>query len=754
MSDIKTIAERVKYLREIFNLTYETVAQVVNVTTEQYIAAENGEMDFTFTFLQKIAKYYSVDLAEIISGEMPTLSGFQVVRNGGGMPFERRSGFKYLNLASLFKNKIMEPFTVFVKHDKDTQDNPIQLSAHNDDEFDYILDGKLKLKINNYETILEPGDSVYYDARLPHGMIAYEGDCRFLALVIKRKTDDDSIKTPELVESGMTTSIAERDAIYNKFVSCIYDDNNTLTKLDFHPPKNFNFAYDVVDAIADKKPNKPAMLWVSADKKERLFTFGEMKRLSDKCANFFLSSGIKKGDKVMLVLKRYYQFWPAVLALHKIGAIAIPATHLLLKKDFVYRINAAGVKAAVITTDGGTIEECESAISEAPSLKIKISSGPNKRLGWLDLDSGIENASEKLARIKNNIEDTMIMYFTSGTTGYPKITVHSHKYPLGHFSTAKFWHCVDPDGIHLTISDTGWAKSVWGKLYGQWLCEACIFTYNFERFNAADILEMFERYNITTFCAPPTMYRFFIKEDLSKYNLSSLKHATIAGEALNPEVYEQFYKATGLKLREGFGQTETTLTIFNRPGSEPKPGSMGIPFSPQYHIELVDTEGKPVETGVTGEIVIITDKETPYGMFCGYYEDPAENANAWYNNIYHTGDIAWRDEDGYIWYVGRIDDVIKSSGYRIGPFEVESVIMELPYVLECAVTGVPDETRGQIIKATIVLVKGTPASEDLKKEIQTYVKEHTAPYKYPRVIEFIDALPKTISGKIMRKDLR
>ncbi|MDR0751418.1 MAG: AMP-binding protein [Christensenellaceae bacterium] len=754
MSDIKSIASRVKYLREVFNLSYEEVARATNTTKELYISAENGEVDFTFSFLQKLSKYYSVDLAEIIAGDMPTLSGFQVVRNGEGMPYERRTGFKYLHLAPLFKNKLTEPFTVTAEFDASAINKSIPLSSHNDDEFDYILEGSLKFKINNYETILGPGDSVYYDARLPHGMISYNGDCKFLALVIKRSADSGELEVPERVEIGEISSFKERDAIYNSFVTTILNDAGEITKLDFHPPKNFNFAYDVVDAIAAKNPNKPAMLWVSNEKTEKLFTFSEMKRLSDKCANFFLSLGIQKGDKVMLTLKRYYQFWPAILALHKIGAIAIPATHLLTKKDFEYRFNTASITAAVITTDGSTIEECEAALPASPTLKIKISSGPNKRNGWYDFDEGVENASECLNRIENDIDDTMIMYFTSGTTGYPKITVHTYKYPLGHFSTAKFWHRVDPDGLHFTISDTGWAKSVWGKLYGQWLCEACIFTYNFERFNAADILAMFEKYNITTFCAPPTMYRFFIKENLSNYNLSSIKNATIAGEALNPEVYEQFYKATGLKLREGFGQTETTLTIFNQFESEPKPGSMGKPFTAQYDIVLLNPEGLPVNTGETGEIAIRTDKGVPYGMFNGYHQNPDETFDAWHDGVYHTGDLAWRDEDGYIWYVGRVDDVIKSSGYRIGPFEVESVIIELPYVLECAVTGVPDPTRGQIIKATIVLTNGTTPSDDLKKEIQNYVKDHTAPYKYPRVVEFVDSLPKTISGKIMRKELR
>ncbi|MDD3946401.1 MAG: AMP-binding protein [Clostridia bacterium] len=522
--------------------------------------------------------------------------------------------------------------------------------------------------------------------------------------------------------------------------------------MDFHPKDNFNFAYDVVDAVAAKKPNKPAMLWLSCDKKERLFTFAELKYLSDKCANFFLSAGIKKGDRVMLVLKRHYQFWVSILALHKIGAVAIPATHLLTAKDFEYRFNTALVSAIVCTGEGEVAQECEKSLSNSPTMQIKMMVN-GEREGWLDFDSGVAKASAGLDRISTKMDDTMLMYFSSGTTGYPKIASHSMRYALGHFVTAKFWHNVDSNGLHLTISDTGWGKAAWGKLYGQWLCEAPILTYDFEKFDASDILSLFAKYHITTFCAPPTMYRFFIKENLEKFDLSSLKYATVAGEALNPEVYEQFLKATGVKLMEGYGQTETTLTLANLVGDEVKPGSMGKP-TPQYAIDLVDSDGNSVQTGEVGEIVLRTDQFIPYGMFSGYYRDEAATAKAWHDGLYHTGDTAWRDEDGYFWFVGRVDDVIKSSGYRIGPFEIESVLMEIPYVLECAVTGAPDPIRGQVVKATIILTKGKTPSEALKKEIQDYVKTNTAPYKYPRIIEFVESLPKTISGKIKRNEIR
>lgn len=748
-SNQKIIAQRIKSLRESLNLSLEDVAKVVSLTAGQYAEAEEGKVDFTFSFLNKLAKHYGVDIVELISGDAPRLSGFQIVRKDDGMPYERRKGFAYLHKAALFKNKIAEPFIVKAKFSEAEQHKPVPLSTHNDQEFNYIIKGKLKFVIDGFTTILNEGDTVYYNANLPHGMIAVDGDCEFLSIVMKAEAEesfDIQSVSPDKVEKK------DSDLIYNKFLTPKTDAEGRLLGIDFHPEDNFNFAYDVVDGITAKNPEKPAMLWISNDKKEKLFTFGELSYLSDKCANFFLSAGIKKGDRVMLVLKRHYQFWVSILALHKIGAVAIPATHLLTAKDFEYRFNAALVSAIVCTGEGEVAHECEKSLPKCPTLQVKIMVN-GEREGWLDFDAGVGQASSKLERIPTKIDETMLMYFSSGTTGYPKIACHSHRYALGHFMTAKFWHNVDSNGLHLTISDTGWGKAAWGKLYGQWLCEAPILTYDFEKFDAADILGMFSKYHITTFCAPPTIYRFFIKEDLSKYDLSSLKYATVAGEALNPEVYEQFYMATGIKLMEGYGQTETTLTVGNLVGDKVKPGSMGKP-TPQYDIDLVDPDGNPVKTGEVGEIVLRTDKAVPFGMFSGYYRDEAATSRAWHDGLYHTGDTAWRDEDGYFWFVGRVDDVIKSSGYRIGPFEIESVLMELPYILECAVTGVPDEIRGQVVKATIVLTKNKQPSEELKKEIQEYVKSNTAPYKYPRVIEFVEALPKTISGKIKRNEIR
>ena len=526
--------------------------------------------------------------------------------------------------------------------------------------------------------------------------------------------------------------------------------------VDFKPvyEDNFNFSYDVIDVIAKEEPNRRAMVWCDQHGNERTFTFADISRYSSKAANLFKSVGIKKGDTVMLVLKRHYQFWFAVLALHKIGAIGIPATNLLTKKDYIYRFNAAGVSAVLATSDGEVQQHIDDALPQSPTLKYKFSvKGKGLDDSWIDFDSEIEKQSDDFPRNDVMAHDPSLLYFTSGTTGMPKMVYHDNTYPLGHIITAKYWHNVDPDGLHLTISDTGWMKAMWGKLYGQWFMEGAIFVCDFDKFAPADLLPLFKKYNITTFCAPPTIYRFFIKEDLSKYDLSSLKYVSTAGEALNPEVYNQIYAATGLKLMEAFGQTETTLTLGNFIGTTPKPGSMGKP-SPGYDVDLVDAQGNPVDTGVVGEVVLRTTNGKPCGMFNGYYQNPELTKSVWYNDLYHTGDTAWKDEDGYYWYVGRTDDIIKSSGYRIGPFEIESVIMELPCCTECAITGVPDPIRGQVVKATIVLANGYTPSDELKKEIQDYVKKQTAPYKYPRVVEFVDELPKTISGKIRRVEIR
>ena len=537
--------------------------------------------------------------------------------------------------------------------------------------------------------------------------------------------------------------------LYEKYIKEELNSDGTLRAISFDAPKNFNFAYDVVDEFAKTEPSRKAMIWVADDGAERIFTFKEISVLSNQVANFFTDLGIKRGDRVMLILRRHYEFWLAIVALHKIGAIAIPATDQLKKKDVVYRIEKAGVTTIVCTADGTISGEVEKAASEK-SVKNLIIAG-NKD-GWTSFSKAYEYPTE-FDRRETDIDDIMLMYFTSGPTSYPKMAAHTFSYALAHFVTAKWWHCVRKDGIHFTVAETGWGKAVWGKLYGQWLCGACVFTFDFSKFDQDRVLRMIEKYKITTFCAPPTIYRFLIKADLSHYDLSSLVYATTAGEAVNPEVLTRFKAATGLTLMEGFGQTETTLTVANLKGMTPKLGSMGKP-TPQYKLALLNSDGTMTPNGEVGEICIDISSGKPFGLFKEYYLSPDITAEAMHDGYYHTGDMAWRDEDGYLYYVGRTDDLIKSSGYRIGPFEIESVLMEHPSVLECAVTGAPDPVRGQVVKATIVLAKGFVASDELKKEIQTYVKNATAPYKYPRIIDFVEELPKTISGKIKRTELR
>ena len=521
-------------------------------------------------------------------------------------------------------------------------------------------------------------------------------------------------------------------------------------------PADFNFAYDVVDAYAAEEPDKKALLWTDDRGGEIQFTFADMKRETDRTASYFQSLGIGRGDMVMLILKRRYEFWFSILALHKLGAVAIPATHLLTRKDVVYRCNMAGIKAIVAAGEPVITGHIAAAMPESPTTKLLISVGPEVPEGFLDFHEGIRHAAPFVRpQHVNTNDDIMLMYFTSGTTGEPKMVAHDFTYPLGHISTGCFWHNLHEGSLHLTIADTGWAKAAWGKLYGQWLAGANIFVYDHEKFTPADILRKIGQYRITSLCAPPTIYRFLIREDLSKYDLSSLEYCTTAGEALNGAVYDTFKRLTGVRLMEGFGQTETTLTLATFPWMEPKPGSMGVP-NPQYDIDLLTPDGRSAEDGEQGQIVIRTDRGKPLGLFKEYYLNDGMMHEVWHDGVYYTGDVAWRDEDGYFWFVGRADDVIKSSGYRIGPFEVESALMTHPAVVECAITGVPDEIRGQVVKATIILGEKykAQAGEALIKELQNHVKRITAPYKYPRIIEFVEELPKTISGKIRRKEIR
>lgn len=747
---LKDVAARIKEMREIAGYSEVEMAEKTDVTVEEYLQYEKGEADFPFTFIHKCAKAFSIGMTDLLEGKSARLSSYAVTRKGEGKITSKKVGIEINNLAPLFRQKLAEPYLAKYEYKAELQDKPIETTTHTGHEFDFVLSGKLKVRIGDNTEVLSEGDSIYYRSSTPHGMIAVDGeDCTFLAVVIAGDDTGDAA-----VEKAFHSAVkSEYELVVKEFIETEEDENGVLRNISYKNENRFNFAFDVVDAVADKYPDKLAMLHISRDKTERRFTYNDIKKESARAANYFRSLGITKGDRVMLVLKRHYQFWICALALHKLGAIIIPATNQLVEHDFDYRFKAAGVKAILCTADGNTSDHVDKASETYGELEHKIIVNGEKE-GWHCFDTEYKLFRSIFEREADTAcgDDPMLMFFTSGTTGYPKIAAHSYKYALGHFATAKYWHSIEPTDLHLTISDTGWGKALWGKFYGQWMCEAAVFAYDFDRFDASDILPMFKKYNITTFCAPPTMYRMLIKEDLSRFDLSSIRYATTAGEALNPEVYFQFEKATGLSIMEGFGQTETTLTIANLVGTKNKVGAMGKPV-PGYDIVIVDPDGNPCPVGETGEICIRTDEKVPCGLFKGYYRDAEKTSEVWHDGMYHTGDTAWQDEEGYFWYVSRIDDVIKSSGYRIGPFEIENVIMELPYVLECGVSAAPDEIRGQVVKASIVLTKGTEPTEELKKEIQNYVKKNTAPYKYPRIVVFRDELPKTISGKIQRNKL-
>ena len=747
-SQLLEVAARIREMREIMGFSQNTMAQKTDLSLEEYKAYESGETDLPFTFIHKCALAFNIDITDLLEGHSTRLSSYTVTRRGQGQQTAKEVGIDIQNLAPKFKNKIAEPYWVKYEYSDELQSKPIQLATHAGQEFDIIISGSLLVQVGTNKEVLHEGDCIYYNSATPHGMIAIDGtDCLFVAVVLPGEEETADAGTNLMASMAVPSS---RKLLANKFVECTEDTKGRLVDVHFKNEESFNFGFDIVDAIAEKYPEKLAMIHLDSKMNERRYTFLDIKKESARVANYLLSMGITKGDKVMLVLKRHYQFWPTMVALHKIGAVAIPATYQLREHDFIYRFNAAGVKAIICTADGDCAEIVDKVQPECPTLQLKVLVN-GTREGWRDFNKEYPMFKSSFKRTADTPSgnEPALMFFSSGTTGNPKMVEHKHTYALGHFLTAKYWHCCEPDGLHLTISDTGWGKSLWGKLYGQWMCEGAVFVYDFERFHADDILPMFAKYGITTFCAPPTMLRMMIKEDLSKYDFSSVRHMTTAGEALNPEVASQFFKATGLEICEGFGQTETTLTIANFGGGKVKLGSMGK-ASPQYNVKLVDHDGNPVAPGEVGEIVIDISKGAPVGLFTEYYRDEEKTKEAMHDGFYHTGDTAWQDEDGYFFFVGRVDDIIKSSGYRIGPFEVESVIMELPYVLECGVSAAPDPVRGQIVKASIVLTKGTEPSDELKNEIQNYVKSHTAPYKYPRLIVFRDELPKTISGKIQR----
>ena len=750
---MKEIANRIRELRLITGLSVADMAARTGLSEAEYTECEAGNRTLSVAFLYHCALNFGVDMSDILEGKSPKLRSYALTRRGEGQRIEEAHNMVGFNLASGFRNRIALPLYMELNYRAGAEEGEIDLVTHEGQECDIVIRGQMKIRIGEKTEVLGPGDCIYYDSGTPHGMIAVGGeDCAFYAIVLRNQAAREG---EQVAEVSAVTRRREEDTlrrIYHDFIIPT-EENGVLKRIEFKNEESFNFAFDVVDELGRRKPDKLAMLHISEDMTERRFTFGDMKRESARTANYFKSLGIKRGDRVMLVLKRHYQFWFSVLALHKLGAVAIPAPNQLLEKDFAYRFEAGNIKAIVCTADGQVADAVDRAAEKCPGLSCKILVG-GEREGWRSFNEEYGLYSSHFERTADTPcgSDPMLMFFTSGTSGYPKIAAHNYKYPLGHFITAKYWHQVNPDGLHLTIADTGWAKALWGKLYGQWLCEAAVFVYDFDRFDAEKILPLFKKYGITTFCAPPTMYRMLIKQDLSRFDLSSIEHASTAGEALNPEVYRQFEKHTGLQIMEGFGQSESTLIIGNLSGGSHKVGSMGKPV-PLYDVHLLSPEGEEVAVGDSGEVCINISGGLPCGLAYAYDGNAEITADTWRDGFYHTGDLAWQDEDGFLWYVGRTDDVIKSSGYRIGPFEIENVIMELPYVLECGVSAAPDEIRGQVVKASIVLVKGTEPTDALKREIQDYVKSRTAPYKYPRIVDFRESLPKTTSGKIIRKQL-
>ena len=749
---LREVAGRIRELREISGFTVEEMARRTDVSVDEYIACESGSRNLSIAFLYRCVLIFGVDMGDLLEGRSPKLRSYALTRKGEGQRIEEAHHMVGYNLASDFRNRIALPLYMEIKYREGAEYEDIELVTHEGQECDIVIRGHMKIQIGSKTEILHPGDTIYYDSGTPHGMTAVQGeDCAFYAIVLSNAAARAGEQAAELATPDAKPHVPDKQPrVYRKFIDRTVEDGK-LKAIFFKNEETFNFAYDVVDELGTNKPDKLAMLHVSEDGTERRFTFQDVKKESARAANYFKALGIRKGDRVMLVLKRHYQYWFAILGLHKLGAVAIPATNQLLEKDFAYRFQAGNVKAILCTADGEVADAVDAAALQCPMLEHKILVN-GSREGWHDWGEECAMYSSHFARTEDTAcgNDPMLMFFTSGTSGYPKLAAHNYKYPLGHFITAKYWHRVNPDGLHFTISDTGWAKSAWGKLYGQWLCEAAIFVYDFDRFDPEKILPMFAKHHITTFCAPPTMYRMLIKQDLGRFDLSSIEHASTAGEALNPEVYRQFKKHTGLPIKEGFGQSESTVIIANLAGDSHKVGSMGKPV-PLYDVHLLDAEGNEVKRGEPGEVCINISKGLPCGLAYAYEGNEEVTKETWRDGWYHTGDLAWMDEDGFFWYVGRADDVIKSSGYRIGPFEIENVIMELPYVLECGVSAAPDEVRGQVVKASIVLTKGTEPTEELKKEIQKYVKERTAPYKYPRIVVFRDELPKTISGKIQRR---
>ena len=836
---LKQLAGRIRELREIAGLSIGEMAARTDTPVEEYISCENGGHDLSFAFLYRCANELGVDVTDLIEGSSPKLKTYTVTRAGHGQEIAEAHEMIYYNMAAGFQHRIADPLYVVSRYSDRACYSDIELTTHVGQELDLVISGTLKVQVGEHLEILHAGDTIYYDSSIPHGMVAADGkDCEFYAIVMRphavakfaednaedldeiRRAEDDA---PQSYSIGQTVKTAEEEKeggagreqqrtlngvwpesseagggtgdgrIAGRYIDVKEDENGQLLAIRFRNDRTFNFAYDVVDALAEALPHKTALVHVTEGGMERKLNFRDMAELSARAANYLKSLGIRRGDRVLLALKRNVQLWPVLLGLHKLGAVAVPANDQLMAEDYIYRIRKAGVMAVICTADGETADQMEEAVTAACEksgmLRIIVN---GVRPGWHCYDVESESFETEFRRPEDAAagDDPMIMFFSSGTSGRPKLSVHSFRYPLAHYITAHYWQRVDPDGLHFAISDPGWAEFFWGMLYGQWLSEAAVFVYDFEELDAKKLLPLIPAYKVTSFSAQAAVYRALLKEDLDAYDLSSVRHASISGDTMSPEIFRRFERTTGLRIKEALGQTETALIIGSLAGGPNKIGSIGRP-SPLYEVGLLDENGEAVAAGQTGEICIrIPEKaadaggsiKLPAGLAMGYYQDPEETAAAWRDGWYHTGDLAWQDEDGFFWYMGREDELIRSSGYRIGAAEIENIIMELPFVADCGVSGVADETRGQAVRASVVLTKekrreirealqketadetaggrirpalsgyDTEAAmlDELRSEIRSYVKEHTEPYKCPRIVAFREELPRTASGKLIR----
>ncbi|MDD5832194.1 MAG: AMP-binding protein [Clostridiales bacterium] len=747
------IRRRIRDLRHIHNFTKEYMAGILSISAEDYSAFENGEHELNYAFLYTCSQVFNVDINELIEGAVPNLSSYSVNRGGDTGTVSRANGMTVHNLASKFRNRMVEPLIVTVEYDPEKENLPIEVSSHIGQEFDYILSGSLKIRIGEHTEVLNAGDTIFYDSSAPHGMIASGGkDCVFLAAMVSPE-DIDFSKARTQVPVLTATRETGRRRVWEDFVSPKESGSGVLESIFFKNSDRFNFAFDIVDRIADTEPDKTALVHLDEGLTERRFTFKDIKKKSGRAANYLASLGIKKGDRVMLVLRRSYHFWIIITALQKIGAVAVPVIDQLLEKDYLYRFRAAGISAVIACGDSFITGQIDSAASRYGRSLIKIAAGSAPD-GWYDFDTEYDRMSARFLRSRDSAcgSDPLMMIFQSYSDGMPKATCFDCRYPLAHFVTGYYWNCNEPDTLSFCLSDTAWAKALWGKLFGPWICESGVFAYDFRKIKPSDLLKLIERYRIASFTAPGSMFRALLHEDLKSFDLSSLKHVCSVGDNLSAEVFNHFRKETGLSIMTGYGLTETSLLLGSFIGMTPKAGAVGK-VNPIFDIRLLDTELNEVETGEPGEICISISQGMPIGLMTGYYNSPDSNAKVFAGGYFHTGDLAWKDEDGYFWPIGRVDDVIKCSGYRIGPYEVESVIMELPYVKECGVSAVPDEIRGQVVKASVVLIDDKEPSDDLKEEIQNYVKTHTAAYRYPRIVEFRSELPKTANGTVIRSKL-